>query len=240
MSQKSDNHPVWRSTATAQELSLDLGLRNYMVRVYGYMALGLGLTGLVAFFAASSPALMMAIFTTPLKWVVMFAPFGMVLLLSARIGSMPFSTAQMLFWGYAGLMGLSLSSIFLVFTGESIARLFFISASVFGAMSLYGYTTRKDLTAFGSFLLMGVVGIVIASLVNLFLHSSAMQLMISVIGVLVFTGLTAYDTQQIKESYFESDSHELAGKKAIIGALQLYLDFVNLFISLLHLFGDRR
>lgn len=240
MSEKSDNHPVWRSAGVTRELDLDLGLRSYMVRVYSYMALGLGLTGLVAFFAASSPALMMAIFTSPLKWVVMLAPIGMVLFLSARIGSMSFSAAQMTFWIYAGLMGLSLSSIFLIFTGQSIAQLFFVSASVFGAMSLYGYTTRKDLTAFGSFLLMGVMGLVIASLVNLFLHSSAMQMMISVIGVLVFTGLTAYDTQQIKESYYESDSHELAGKKAILGALQLYLDFVNLFISLLYLFGDRR
>ncbi|MBY0462355.1 MAG: Bax inhibitor-1/YccA family protein [Alphaproteobacteria bacterium] len=238
MSQKSDNHPIWR--AEGAELGIDVGLRNYMVRVYGYMAMGLGLTGLVAFFAASSPALMMAIFTSPLKWVVMLAPFGMVMFLSARIGSMSFSAAQMSFWVYAGLMGLSLSSIFLVFTGQSIAQLFFVSASVFGAMSLYGYTTRKDLTALGSFLLMGVMGIVVASLVNLFLQSSAMQMMISVIGVLVFTGLTAYDTQQIKESYFEADGHELAGKKAILGALQLYLDFVNLFISLLYLFGDRR
>lgn len=238
MSQKSDNHPIWRTAGA--ELDIDVGLRNYMVRVYGYMAMGLGLTGLVAFFAASSPALMMAIFTSPLKWVVMFAPFGMVMFLSARIGSMSFSAAQMSFWIYAGLMGLSLSSIFLVFTGQSIARLFFVSASVFGAMSLYGYTTRKDLTAFGSFLLMGVMGLVVASLVNLFLQSSAMQMMISVIGVLVFTGLTAYDTQQIKESYYEADGYELAGKKAILGALQLYLDFVNLFISLLYLFGDRR
>lgn len=240
MSQKSDNHPVWKAAGAAQELGIDLGLRNYMVRVYAYMALGLALTGFVAFFAASSQSLMMAIFMSPLKWLVMLAPFGMVIFLSARIGSMSFSTAQLSFWIYAGLMGLSLSSIFLVFTGQSIARLFFISASVFGAMSLYGYTTRKDLTAFGSFLLMGVLGLCIASLVNLFLHSNAMQMMISAIGVLVFTGLTAYDTQQIKESYYEADSYELAGKKAILGALQIYLDFVNLFLSLLYLFGDRR
>lgn len=183
---------------------------------------------------------MMAMLMSPLKWVVMLAPFGMVLFLSARIGSMSFSAAQLTFWIYASLMGLSLSNIFLVFTGQSIARLFFISASVFGAMSLYGYTTRKDLTALGSFLLMGVVGLFIASLVNLFLLSSAMQMMISAVGVLVFTGLTAYDTQQIKESYYEADSHELADKKAILGALQLYLDFVNLFLSLLYLFGECR
>ncbi len=241
MTERFDDQPVWRGAGPAAgQVGIDLGLRSHMVRVYMYMALGLALTGLVAFFAASSPALMTAIFTTPLKWLVMLAPLGMVIYLSARIGAMSFSTAQMVFWIYAGMMGLSLSAIFLVFTGESIARLFFITSSVFGAMSLYGYTTRKDLTAMGSFLMMGVVGIVIASVVNLFLHSSAMQMMISVIGVLVFTGLTAYDTQQIKESYLESDTGDISGKKAIIGALQLYLDFINLFISLLQLFGDRR
>lgn len=241
MTERFDDQPVWRGAGAATgQAGIDLGLRSHMVRVYMYMALGLALTGLVAFFAASSPELMTAIFTTPLKWVVMLAPLGMVIYLSARIGSMSFSTAQMVFWIYAGMMGLSLSAIFLVFTGESIARLFFITSSVFGAMSLYGYTTRKDLTAMGSFLMMGVVGIVIASVVNMFLHSSAMQMMISVIGVLVFTGLTAYDTQQIKESYLESDTGDISGKKAILGALQLYLDFINLFISLLQLFGDRR
>jgi FtsH-binding integral membrane protein len=241
MTKRFDDQPVWRGAGPAtQELGIDLGLRAYMVRVYMYMAMGLALTGLVAFYAASSPSLMVSIFTSPLKWVVMLAPIGMVFFLSARIGTLSFQTAQMLFWVYAGLMGLSLSSIFLVFTGESIARLFFITSSVFGAMSLYGYTTRKDLTAMGSFLMMGVLGLVIASVVNIFLHSSAMQMMISTVGVLVFTGLTAYDTQQIKSSYFEADDIEITGKKAIIGALQLYLDFINLFISLLQLFGDRR
>ncbi len=241
MTERFDDQPVWRSSGVAAgQAGIDLGLRAHMVRVFMYMAVGLGLTGLVAFYAASSPSLMMAIFASPLKWVVMLAPIGMVFFLSARIGSMSFSTAQMVFWIYAGMMGLSLSSIFLVFTGESIARLFFITASVFGAMSLYGYTTRKDLTSMGSFLMMGVLGLVVASLVNLFLQSSAMQMMISTIGVLVFTGLTAYDTQQIKESYFEADTADISGKKAIIGALQLYLDFINLFISLLQLFGDRR
>lgn len=241
MTERFDDQPVWRGASPAtQEIGIDLGLRAYMVRVYMYMAMGLGLTSLVAFYAASSPSLMTSIFTSPLQWVVMLAPIGMVFFLSARIATLSFQTAQMLFWIYAGLMGLSLSSIFLIFTGESIARLFFITSSVFGAMSLYGYTTRKDLTSMGSFLMMGVLGLVVASIVNLFLHSSAMQMMISTIGVLVFTGLTAYDTQQIKESYFEADSIEITGKKAIIGALQLYLDFINLFISLLQLFGDRR
>lgn len=240
MSQGFDNQPALRGARVAEQAGIDLGLRNYMLRVYNYMALGLALTGLVAFYAAESPGLMMAIFGSPLKWLVMFAPLGMVVFLSARIGSLSTGTAQILFWAYAGLMGLSLSIFFLVFTGESVARLFFITASVFGAMSLYGYTTRKDLTAFGSFLTMGLMGIVIASLVNLFLQSSGMQMLISTIGVLVFTGLTAYDTQQIKESYFESDGQEITTKKAILGALNLYLDFVNLFISLLYIFGDRR
>ncbi len=229
-----------RSNPINREIDIDRDLRSYMIRVYMYMACGMGLTGLVAFYTASSPAMMVTIFTSPLKWVVMLAPIGMVFFLSSRIGVLSFSSAQILFWIYAGLMGLSLSTIFLVFTGESIARLFFITASIFAVMSLYGYSTRKDLSEMGSFLMMGVLGLVIASLVNLFFQSSAMQMIISSIGVLVFTGLTAYDVQQIKESYFESDTADISGKKAILGALQLYLDFINLFISLLQLSNDRR
>ncbi|WP_242508803.1 Bax inhibitor-1/YccA family protein [Candidatus Finniella inopinata] len=211
-----------------------------MIKVYSYMAMGLGLTGLVAFVTASSPAFFQAIFGTPLMWVVMLAPLGIVFFLSARIGTLSLSAAQTTFWVYAGVMGLSLSSIFYVYTGQSIARLFFVSASVFGAMSLYGYTTKKDLTNVGSFLFMGLIGLVIASMVNLFLQSTALQLALSYVGVLVFTGLTAYDTQVIKELYFEADSTEVAGKKAIIGALNLYMDFINLFLALLRIFGDRR
>lgn len=229
-----------RPVTQAYGAEVDQGLRAHMLRVYNYMALGLAITGVVSLLASSSPALMAAIFGTPLKWVVMLAPLGMVLFLSARIAHMSFATAQMTFWIYAAMMGLSLSVIFLHFTGESIARLFFISSSVFATMSLYGYTTKRDLSQFGSFLMMGVLGIVIASLVNLFLKSSAMQMVISAIGVLVFTGLTAYDTQMIKEMYLECDGSETAGKKAILGALNLYIDFVNLFISLLQLFGDRK
>lgn len=240
MNEHFNNEPIARGSYGRTAIDIDQGLRSHMISVYNYMALGLTITGLVAFFASNSQELMMAIFGTPLKWVVMLAPFIMVFMLSARIGSMSFSSAQITFWVYAGLMGLSLSAIFLVFTGESIAKLFFITASVFGAMSLYGYTTKKDLSEFGSFLMMGVIGIVIASLVNIFLKSSAMQMTISVIGVLVFTGLTAYDTQTIKEMYLDSDDSETAGKKAILGALNLYLDFINLFISLLQLFGERR
>lgn len=239
MNEHSNQEPVTRGSY-GRTADIDQGLRSYMISVYNYMALGLAITGGVAFFASNSPELMATIFQTPLKWVVMLAPFVMVFILSARIAHMSFSSAQITFWVYAGLMGLSLSSIFLVFTGESIAKLFFITASVFGAMSLYGYTTKRDLSEFGSFLMMGVIGIVIASLVNIFLKSSAMQMIISIVGVLVFTGLTAYDTQNIKEMYLAADNSETAGKKAILGALNLYLDFINLFISLLQLFGDRR
>lgn len=239
MSEHSNQEPITRG-AYGRTVDIDQGLRSYMVSVYNYMALGLAITGGVAFLASNSPELMATIFKTPLKWVVMLAPFVMVFILSARIGQMSFSSAQITFWVYAGLMGLSLSAIFLIFTGESIAKLFFITASVFGAMSLYGYTTKRDLSEFGSFLMMGVIGIVIASLVNIFLKSSAMQMVISIIGVLVFTGLTAYDTQNIKEMYLAADDSETAGKKAILGALNLYLDFINLFISLLQLFGEKR
>ena len=170
----------------------------------------------------------------------MFAPLVISWAFYFRIHSMSAQAAQATFVGFAVAMGLSLASIFLVYSGQSIARVFFITASVFGGMSLYGYTTKKDLSSFGSFLIMGVWGIFIASLVNIFLHSSALQFAVSVIGVLVFTGLTAYDTQRIKEMYFEHDSEELTRKKAIFGALHLYMDFVNLFLSLLRLFGDRR
>jgi FtsH-binding integral membrane protein len=180
-----------------------------------------------------------AIYLSPLKWVVMLAPLAAVFFLSFRIQKMSASAAQTTFWVYAAIMGVSLSSIFLVFTGGSIARVFFITAASFGALSLYGYTTKKDLSGWGSFLFMGLIGIVIASIVNIFLASSAMQFAISVIGVLVFAGLTAYDTQQIKEMYYEGDSSEVSIKKSVMGALRLYLDFINLFLMLLQLFGNR-
>jgi uncharacterized protein len=229
----------YSTTAAGSRAEIDEGLRSYMLRVYNYMGSGLLLTGIVAFMASSSPTLMNAIYGTPLQWVVMLAPIGFVLFLSARINKMSFSTAQTTFWVYAGVMGLSLSYILLVYTGASVARVFFITAGTFGAMSLYGYTTKRDLTKLGSFLFMGLIGIIIASVVNMFLQSSMMQFVISVIGVLVFVGLTAYDTQSIKETYYELDNSEVAGKKAIMGALRLYLDFINLFIMLLSLFGNR-
>jgi FtsH-binding integral membrane protein len=218
---------------------IDEGLRSYMLQVYNYMGLGLALTGVVAFLVAATPALYVPIFTTPLKWVVMLAPLGFVFFLSMKIQSMSVSTAQLTFWAFAAVMGLSMASIFLVFTGASIARVFFITAGMFGAMSLYGYTTKRDISSWGSFLFMGLIGIIIAMVVNIFLQSAALHFAVSVIGVLVFVGLTAYDTQQIKEMYYELDASDVAAKKTIMGALRLYLDFINMFMMLLHLFGQR-
>ncbi len=220
--------------------AVDTGLRQHMLRVYNYMASGLVLTGIVAYVVAHTPAVFNAIFGSPLMWVVMLAPLGFVFFLSFKIGSIKASTAQALFWVFAGVMGLSMASIFVVFTGASIARVFFISAGTFAAMSLYGYTTKSDLSRWGSFLFMGLIGIVLASLVNIFIHSTALQFIVSVVGVLVFVGLTAYDTQRIKEEYSEHHDRETAGKLAIWGALRLYLDFINLFMMLLQLFGQRR
>ena len=234
------SQPRWTvQPAGGARVDIDVGLRDYMLRVYNYMASGLALTGIVAYVAASS-GFYASIAHTPLIWVVMLAPLGLVLWLSFGIERMQASTAQALFWLYSGLMGLSLASVFLVFTGESVARVFFITAGTFAAMSLYGYTTRRDLSQFGSFLMMGLIGIILASLVNIFLASSALQFAISVIGVVVFVGLTAWDTQRIKEMYVEYDDGQIAGKKAIMGALTLYLDFINLFMMLIQLLGVRR
>jgi FtsH-binding integral membrane protein len=232
--------PGTMSRSQAEAAQIDVGLRSYMLQVYNYMASGIALTGIVAYLVASSPTFINAIFGTPLMWVVMLAPLGAVFFLSFKINSIKFSTAQIIFWAYAALMGVSMASIFLVFTGTSVARVFFITAGMFGAMSLYGYTTKRDLSAFGSFLFMGLIGIVLASVVNIFLASTALQFAISVIGVLLFTGLTAYDTQRIKELYNSLDDSEVYGKKALMGALTLYLDFINLFIMMMQLLGNRR
>lgn len=225
-------------TSTAQG-AVDVGLRAYLLRVYNYMASGLAATGAIAYFGATS-GLYGWLAGTPLLWVVLLAPLAVVFFLSFRIQTMSLQAAQLSFWTYAALVGLSLSGIFLIYTGESIARVFFITAATFGATSLYGYTTRADLSRFGSFLIMGLIGVVIASLVNMFLASSALQFAISVVGVVVFVGLTAYDTQRIKEIYAASDDAVAAGKKAVMGALALYLDFLNLFLLLMQLLGDRR
>ncbi len=223
----------------AVDAQIDEGLRAYMLKVYNYMGSALLLSGIVAYAVAHTPALMQAIFGTPLMWVVMLAPLGLVLFLGARINKMSSGAAQATFWIFAALMGASLASIFVVYTQTSIVRVFMITAVTFGAMSLWGYTTKKDLSGMGSFLMMGLIGIIVASLVNIFLQSSMMHWVISVIGVLVFTGLTAYDTQKIKNNYYEGDGEAVMGKKAIMGALTLYLDFINLFLMLLHLFGNR-
>ncbi|MGC1445833.1 MAG: Bax inhibitor-1/YccA family protein [Xanthobacteraceae bacterium] len=235
---------------------MDAGLRAYMIRVYNYMAAGVGLTGLVAWFtyqAAGGDAIRVfagqisgltgfgqLVFQGPLLWVLVLAPLGLVFAISFGINRMQPGTALTLFFVYAGLLGLSLASIFLMYTGTSVSRVFFISAATFGALSLWGYTTQRDLTGMGSFLFMGLIGIVIASLVNIFLKSSGLDWAISIIGVGVFAGLTAYDTQRIKEMYSAQDDGTVTGRKAVMGALSLYLDFINLFLMLLRLMGDRR
>ncbi len=239
------------SGRAAEMARIDQGLRSYMLKVYNYMAIALAVTGVFAYgmFQLSFvreggdvvgvTQLGATLFNSPLKWVVMFAPFALVMYLSFRIHKMSASTAQMVFWIYSALMGASLTWIFAVYTMTSVTQVFFITAASFAALSLYGYTTPKSLSGWGSFLFMGLIGLVIASIVNIFLASSAMAFAISAIGVLVFAGLTAYDTQKIKEMYFEGDSSETAGKKAIMGALTLYLDFINLFLMLLRLLGNR-
>ncbi|UUP17402.1 Bax inhibitor-1/YccA family protein [Nitratireductor thuwali] len=225
------------------DAAIDEGLRAYMLRVYNLMALGLAITGVAAFataqLAMTNEAFAQVMYGSPLRWVVMLAPLGLVFFLSARIHKMSVSAAQTSFWVFAAVMGLSLSSIFLVFTGESVVRVFFITAASFGALSLWGYTTKRDLTGMGSFLFMGLIGLILAMIVNIFLASSALQFAISAIGVLIFAGLTAYDTQQIKEMYYEGDDAAVSGRKAIMGALRLYLDFINLFMFLLQFLGNR-
>jgi hypothetical protein len=229
----------YMDSSQAEASQIDVGLRSYMLHVYNYMAAAMAVTGAVAYGVSKSETLMQAIFGTPLQWVVMLAPLGLVFFLSARINSLKASTAQTLFWVYAGMVGLSLSFIFMVYTGASITRVFFITSAAFAGLSLYGYTTKKNLTGMGSFLIMGLFGIIIAMVVNIFLASAMMQFVISVIGVLIFAGLTAYDTQQIKNIYSASDGTEVMEKKAIMGALKLYLDFINMFLFMLQLFGNR-
>lgn len=237
----------------ASELSpVDAGLRAYMLRIYAYMSAGLAITGATAWAVygmAVAPTddgglgltpFGVSLYTAPVSWIVMFAPLGLVLWMSFGIERMRAQTAQALFWVLALCYGLSLSSIFLVYTGESIVRVFFISSAAFLALSLWGYTTKRSLSGFGSFLFIGLVGVIIASIVNIFIGSSALQFAISVIGVLVFAGLTAYDTQQLKEMYVAGRGGELVVKQSVMGALRLYLDFLLMFIFLLQLFGSQR
>jgi FtsH-binding integral membrane protein len=234
-------------TGTGTQVQIDQGLRSYMLKVYNYMAAGLGITGVAAygtFHAAVDAAggltpFGQAIFASHLRWVLIFAPLALVMLLSFRINRMSVSAAQLTFWAYAALIGVSFASLGLIYTAGSIAQVFFITAGTFGALSLYGYTTKRDLAGFGSFLFMGLIGLIIASLVNLYFQNGMFSLLLSAMGVLIFTGLTAWDTQQIKEMYFEADDVAVMGRKAIMGALRLYLDFINLFLSLLRIFGNR-
>lgn len=234
------NQTTLRTGARTAAPAIDEGLRAYMLKVYNYMASALALTGIVAMMTASSETMMQAIFGTPLAWVVMLAPLGFVFALSFGIHKMSMTTVQTLFWSFAVVMGLSMASIFVMYTGTSIARVFFITSGMFAGMSLYGYTTKRDLTGFGSFLMMGLIGLLIAMIVNIFLESTALHFIISAAGVLIFVGLTAYDTQKIKLIYGEFDDATTATKKAIMGALTLYLDFINLFMMMLRLFGERR
>jgi FtsH-binding integral membrane protein len=251
-----------RNLATARpgyrtdQVTIDAGLRAYMIRVYNYMASGVALTGVVSWLtyqAAGGDAIQIsggqisgltafgqAIFSGPLTIILLLGTLGLVFFMSYRINRLAVGTALTLFFVYAALLGLALASVFLAYTGASITQVFFISAATFGAMSLYGYTTQRNLTGVGSFMFMGLIGIVIASLVNIFLASNALGWAISVIGVLVFVGLTAYDTQRIKEMYNVNDDGTVSGRKAVMGALSLYLDFINLFLMLLRIFGDRR
>jgi FtsH-binding integral membrane protein len=251
MSDFDRNYAATRTGYRTDQVAVDAGLRAYMIRVYNYMAAGVALTGLVAWLTFSAAvvetsaglqltAFGQAIFQSPLLWILVLAPLGLVFVLSFSINRLQPGTALMLFFVYAGLLGLSLASIFLVYTHASITRVFFISAATFGALSLYGYTTQRDLTGVGSFMFMGLIGIIIASLVNIFLKSTGLDWAISIIGVVVFAGLTAYDTQRIKEMYNVMDDGTVAGRKAVMGALSLYLDFINLFLMLLRIFGDRR
>ncbi len=231
-----NNKSVFRSSSQA---TIDVGLRAFMLRVYNIMFLGLGSTALVSYFISTQPNILYTL-ASGLMWVVFFAQLAMVFVLSARIHKMATSTAHLLFYVFAVLMGVSLAPMIYMYTGVSVFRVFIITSGMFGAMSLYGYTTKKDLSQMGAIMTMGLFGIIFASLINLFFQSSGLSFLISIIAVVVFTGLTAYDTQAIKEIYHESDNQEAAEKKAILGALRLYLDFINLFINLLRLVGDRR
>ncbi|TNE35289.1 MAG: Bax inhibitor-1/YccA family protein [Alphaproteobacteria bacterium] len=214
---------------------LDEGLRSYMLKVYNYMASGLALSGIAAAITAMNPAFYQAVFGTPLQWVVMLAPIGLLLGMSRASAS----TTKVLYWIMVATFGVSIAYIFKVYTAQSVVEVFFITAATFGASSLYGYVTKRDLTGFGSFLFMGLIGIIIASVVNIFLHSAMMNFVVSILGVLIFTGLTAFDTQRLKSQYYHGYSQEVLEKGAIMGAVSLYLNFLNMFLLLLNLMGNR-
>lgn len=234
-----EHREAYGGARTIDRAAVDVGLRKYMLGVYNYMASGVLLTGIVAMLVASSPAMLQLIFGTPLKWVVMFSPLVFVLAMNFGLNRFSATAIQAMFWGLCIAYGLSLATIFLVFTGESIARVFFISAGAFAGLSLYGYTTGRDLSAMGSFLIMGVFGLLLATVVNIFMQSDALQFAISVIGVLVFAGLTAYETQMIKSMYVEDEERGVRTKKSVMGAMSLYISFIAMFMYLLQIFGSR-
>ncbi|MFN8831347.1 MAG: Bax inhibitor-1 family protein [Labrys sp. (in: a-proteobacteria)] len=251
MAMQDPNYGVSSVDTRSAAPAIDQGLRTFMLSVYNHMALGVALTGLVAlgvFMLATTEtggvlqltAFGQLIFASPLKWVAILAPFAIVLVMSFGSARLSASTARLLFYAYATLIGVSMASIFLIYTGASIARVFFVTAASFGALSLYGYTTKRDLSAMGSFMMMGLFGLIIGSLVNLFLASGPFQLALTLGGVVIFAGLTAWDTQKLKLMYSSQASSEETDKLAIYGALDLYLDFINLFMMLLRLLGDRR
>ncbi|MBC6497243.1 MAG: Bax inhibitor-1/YccA family protein [Alphaproteobacteria bacterium GM7ARS4] len=246
-------------TQAGRDVAFSQGLRTHMLQVYNYMASGLFLTGIVAWLAFNNAVVVNgagditgltsfgdSIYNSGLRWVIMFAPLAFMLVLSFGVERLRYNTLQLIFWAFSVAMGLSLASIFMVYTGNSIARVFFITAASFAGLSLYGYTTQRDLTGFGTFLIMGLIGLIVASIVNIFLASSMLHFIISVVGVLVFAGLTAYDTQNIKRLYLTHASQgsvggeEVRGKMVVMGAVSLYLDFINLFLMLLRFFGERR
>ena len=237
--------PTARAGMGAPTAVFDAGLRSYMLAIYNYMTSGVLLSGVVALLVASNVAVRSVFFAasgapTLLGWIAVFAPLILVFVLGFGINRLSESTAKSLFWVYAALMGVSLSTVLFAYTGVSVARTFFVSAAAFAGLSLWGYTTKKDLSGFGTFLIMGLVGLLIAMLVNMFLRSSMMDLIVSAIGVLLFAGLTAYDTQKLKSLYFEVGGSEFRGKAVVMGALTLYLDFINLFLFLLRFMGGRR
>lgn len=231
--------PFYRDVASNAS-AINQGLRAFTLKVFNYMGCGLALTGIVAYLVASSDTLLGTLLNSGFCWLLFLAQIGICLFFGFRINNMKSSTAQMLFWTFSVLMGLSMASVFVIYTGESITSTFFVTSSMFLAMSLYGYTTGKDLTKFGSLLFMGLIGLIVASVVNIFVKSSGLSFVVSALGVLIFTGLTAWDVQKLKALYIENDSLEIADKKAIVGALNLYLDFINLFLYLLRFLGTRK
>ena len=237
-----DSQTVRKSSVGVASNEIDVGLRAHMNKVYALMSIGLFLTGGVAYIVGNNETLVMSLFTGMSRWVVMFAPLIVVFAMGSMINRLRASTAQLIFYGFSALMGLSISYIFMIYTSVSIAQTFLVTAIAFAGLSLYGYTTKRDISVMGSFLIMGVIGLIVASIINIWMQSPALMYAISILGVLIFAGLTAYDTQKIKNTYIQmarNGQSEWIEKSAIMGALSLYLDFLNMFMFLLHLFGNR-